>query len=85
MIRLRVDGLVWQQIEGEIVVLDTSASQYLALKGSGAALWHLLSEGTTRADLASALVERYGITADRAARDVDAFLASLEQRRLIDA
>lgn len=84
MIKLRIDELVWRTIEDEIVVLDTRASVYLTLKGSGAHLWPLLAAGAERDDLITTLIAKYGIPRERAARDVDTFLAGLTERQLLD-
>jgi hypothetical protein len=80
---LRTDDLDWREIDDEIVALDTRDSVYLAVQGSGALVWRLLAESTTRGRLVEALVERYGIDSTRATVDVDAFLATLNDRGLL--
>jgi hypothetical protein len=80
---LREDGLHWQEIDDEIVALDGQESVYLAVRGSGTVLWRLLAESTTRDGLVHGLVEKYGIDSPRAAADVDAFLATLNERGLL--
>ena len=85
VIKLRSVDLAWQVVDGEIVVLDTRSSLYLALKGSGAVLWPHLAEGSTRRHLVSVLAQEYGIPADRADRDVEAFVGSLTRRGLLSA
>ena len=83
--RLRTDGLTWHVAGEDVVVLDLHGSVYLKLNGSGRVLWELLVDETTEPDLAAALVERYGIELDRAAADVDAFIADLRERGLLVA
>ena len=80
---LRNDDLDWREIDDEIVVLDTRDAVYLAVHGSGAFVWRLLAESTTRDSLIEALVEKYGIDSTRATADVDAFLATLNDRGLL--
>jgi hypothetical protein len=82
-LRVRAQDLAWREINDEIVALDGKDSVYLALQGSGAVLWRLLANSTTRDGLVEALVDRYGIDATRATEDVDAFLASLNERGLL--
>lgn len=82
-LRLRSDGMSWRSVESEIVVLDQRDSSYLAVNQSGAALWPLLVEGATHAQLTSELADRFGIDRQRAAADVDAFLELLAQRDLL--
>jgi hypothetical protein len=80
---LRKHGLDWCQIDDEIVALDGQEAVYLAVEGSGALVWRLLAETATRDTLIEALVLTYGIDATRAAADVDAFLATLNERELL--
>jgi hypothetical protein len=84
-VRLRSDALEWREVEGEIVALDLQGSSYFAVNRAGAALWEALAGGTTREDLVSKLVTEFGIDRDGAARDVDAFLAALAERELLEA
>lgn len=83
-LRLREDEVVWQDVDDDLVVLDLRSSTYFKVNGTGALLWDLLREPTTRQDLVAALVSRYGIDEGRAASDVDAFIQSLNQRKLLD-
>lgn len=82
-LRLRADDMTWRSVESEIVVLDQRDSTYLAVNRTGSVLWPLLAEGATRAELAAALVERFGIEEARAATDVDAFVEFLAGRHLL--
>ena len=81
--RLRVEGLTWQRIDDDIVVLDLDGSSYLKLNASGAALWEALADGCDHDGLVSLLVERYEIASADADRDVRAFIANLEAADLL--
>jgi hypothetical protein len=81
--RLRSDDISWQVVGDDLVVLDLTGSMYLQLNGSGRTLWERLSSPCSAADLASALVDAYGIPADRAQADVDVFVAELRRRSLL--
>jgi hypothetical protein len=83
-VRLRLDDLTWQDLDGEIVVLDLQGSAYYQLNGSGALLWHRLLDGGDRADLEAALVERYEVDERQASNDVDAFITALTEARLLE-
>jgi DNA-binding GntR family transcriptional regulator len=80
---LRKDDLDWREIDDEIVVLDTRDAVYLSVQGSGALVWRLLAESATKDSLIEALVEKYGVDSTRATADVDAFLATLNDRGLL--
>jgi hypothetical protein len=81
--QLKQDGVSWHLVGDDIVVLDLNGSMYLKLSGSGRVLWERLAEPAEEADLSAALVDAYGIDADRAATDVAAFVADLRRRDLL--
>lgn len=84
MIKLRGEEVVWQGIDGEVVVLDLRASRYLTVNGSGAFLWQSLVDGASRQQLAAALTERYSVPGEQAERDVDSFVGGLAERGLLE-
>ena len=83
VIRLRDEKLEWREIDGEVVALDGQESEYLGVNRAGALLWPMLAGGTTREALVAQLSEEFGIEEARAAADVDAFVGSLAERRLL--
>lgn len=83
-LRLRADDVVWEDLDGSVVALDLRASAYFTLNGSGTVLWRRVVEGTTRDELARALVDRYGLAVDHARVEVDDFLAALAGRGLLE-
>lgn len=83
--RLRGEDLTWQEIDGELVILDLARSSYLTTNGTGAFLAKLLVTDHTVDDLAAALAAEYGITATEAREDVDTFVAELSRLELLDA
>jgi hypothetical protein len=84
-LRLRRETLAWREVEGHVVALDELGSQYFATNSSGSLLWEALAKGTTRDALVAKLVESYAIEPERAAADVDAFLAALSANGLLEA
>ena len=58
----------------------------VALEGSAAIIWRILSEGRglTRTALTAAVAERAGVTPDEVRTDVEAFLLSLREAALIE-
>jgi coenzyme PQQ synthesis protein D (PqqD) len=83
-LRLRSESLEWREIEDEVIAIDIRNSSYLSANGSGLVLWRELAEGTTRELLIERLAETFGIEIDRAAADVDHFLADLRSRGLLE-
>jgi hypothetical protein len=82
-LQLRAEGIRWREIEGELVAVDLSSSTYLGANASGLELWRALAEGADHDDLVSRLVDVFGIGRERAAQDVDAFLAVVSAKRLL--
>jgi hypothetical protein len=81
--RLRDEGLSWQDIDGETILLDLHSSTYFKTNKTGTHLLHLLVEDRDRSELVQALVDAYGLSMEQADLDVDAFLGHLSQRGLL--
>lgn len=81
--QLRQDGISWQEIDGELVVLDLERSVYLTTNVSGAFLTKLLVEEHSRDELVARLAEEFGVDDERAGADVDAFVEELSRRGLL--
>lgn len=81
--RLLTENLSWQELDGEIVVLDLGGSAYFRVNGSGALLWRKLADGENRPDLEQVLVDTYGLPSEQAASDVDTFLADVRSHGLL--
>jgi len=56
---------------------------YLAVNRTGAVIWRALDAGADRPDLIERVVQRFDVSPERAAADVDAFLADLASRDLL--
>lgn len=74
------EDVEWREIDGEITLLDLRASEYIGLNRTGSLLWLELAGGATRDHLVGLLVGRFGVTAERASADVDAYLQDLAGR-----
>jgi len=84
LVKLRSEGLTWQEIDGELVILDLKNSIYLTTNAAGAVLAKLLIQDRTVDDLSGALVEEFGIENEVAWRDTEAFVAQLKDKQLLD-
>jgi hypothetical protein len=83
-LRLRADDLTWRAIDGEVVAVDIASSVYLGANPAGALLWSMLAAGSCRDELASKLVETFGIDRARAESDVATFVQTLSARNLLE-
>ena len=82
-VQLCNERMEWRKVEGEIIALDLRENEYLAVNRAGVLLWETLVVGSTKEQLAGVLETAYGLEADRAAADVDAFLAVLTEKGLL--
>ena len=75
--------IAWRAIDGEAVLFDSVAGMMRQLNPVGTALWAQLEQQRTVEDLVAFVTQRYEVPADRAQADVQAFLASLLERKLL--
>lgn len=77
------EDLIWREIEGQVVVLDGRTWEYISVNETGRALWDLLVQGTTEDGLVAFLLDNYEVSPETAAADVEAFLATLRDKDLL--
>lgn len=82
-LRLRTEDIEWTEVEDAVVILDLRDSSYFSLNKTGAALWPVLVEGSTREQLITRLTERFAVDETTASRDVAAFIGSLAEHGLL--
>ena len=73
----RSEGLVTEEMDGGIVMLDPETDRYLRLNATGKLIWEALAEPATVGELAGELSERGGISRERAEADAAAFIEGL--------
>ena len=83
-LKLRTTGLTWHAVGSEVVVLDLDGAVYLKLNGSARVLWEALADPASLDQLATVLVDEFGIDDERASIDARAFVDELRRRRLLD-
>jgi hypothetical protein len=81
----RSDGVVFERMDEETLILDPEAGRYVRLNATGGLLWAVLERPTGVAALADRLVEEHGLEHARALRDVRAFVEDLRARGLVSA
>ena len=82
-VQVRDGAAVWREIDGEVVLLALDSSTYLGLNTTGAVLWPVMLEGTTRTEMVDVLTSQFDVTPQQAAADVDAFVAACHERKLL--
>lgn len=74
--------IVHEAVDGEVIAIDLGSGSYFSLAGSGPAIWALLAEGASEAELRDALVARFG-EGEAIGEDVATFLARLRENGLV--
>jgi len=67
----------------ETVILDLRSGVYFGLDPVGTEIWKLLSAGSSLADVCTALLDRYEVTAVQLESDVLKLASELQSRGLI--
>ena len=80
----RAEGISSATVQGDAVLLDTRRGKYYTLNPTGAAVWELLLEPRSLAELRTALVERFDVDAETLSGDLSDLLDDLRRHGLID-
>ena len=80
----RAERAIAQHIGDELILLDPTTEDFIALNEVGARIWTLLADVHDRNRLAAEIASEYAIGLDAAAEDLDGFLAELSQLGLIE-
>lgn len=82
--RIRSEGITWQEIDNELVILDMQTSTYQTTNVAGALLAKLLVEERSPEELAQALADEFDIDRETAAADVADFIEQLREKSLLE-
>lgn len=82
--RLVDSDISWAETDDGIVILNLRTSRYLTVNVTGRMLWNLLRNGATHQQLEEALIDAFGLSADRAREDTTAFLDTLREQGFVD-
>jgi len=82
-VRRLAQGLAWQLIEGEAVLLDLDHGRSLGLNETASVVWTLLSDHDDE-QIAAELVRRFDVTLNRARADVTRLVDQLRERGLVE-
>lgn len=77
--------LASKEIAGESVLLNLNTGDFFGLNDIAACVWSWLQEPRSLDELEALLTAEFEVDSERARADLAEFLASLEQRKLIEA
>ncbi len=83
------EGFVLGELGEQTIVIPVGAASndfngMVKLNDTGKFLWEKLQNEVTEQELAAALVEKYGIDAERATADVQDFIATLKKPGIVE-
>ena len=82
--KLNPFAVMAEEFDGTGLVFNPESNAAVSLNKTGVYLWNRLKEGATEAEMAAGLLEKYdGVTEEKAAADVKAFLENLRSRSLL--
>ncbi|MBQ7730784.1 MAG: PqqD family protein [Lentisphaeria bacterium] len=82
--KLNPFAVMAEQFDGTGLVFNPESNAAVSLNKTGVYLWNRLKAGASEAEMAAGLIERYdGVTEEKAAADVKAFLEELRSRSLL--
>lgn len=82
-------GYLLREVMDVAVILGIGSENYvpneiMSLNETGALLWRRLETGAEKRELVDAILKEYDTDAETAEKDVDAFLAQLREKALIE-
>lgn len=85
---VRNNQVVSRQIEGELIIVPVRSgvgdlNSLYTLNPVGSVLWEFMSEGHTVPEMVERVCDEFDVTAVQAQQDIEAFLISLIEEKLV--
>ena len=77
------DDVLFQELGGEAVLVNTGNGRYFGLNELGARIWQGLSAGDSMTKMLTAVLAEYDVVEDRLVADVSNFLDALQEAGLV--
>lgn len=80
------DGIVFESLQDELVLLNLHTGVYFGLNAVGARMWELIraNQTTPLNKVLAAMVDEYDVRPDRCTADLLTLVARLEENRLLE-
>jgi len=79
----RSEDYVFNEVDGEMVMMNIETGAYASLNETGKSIWNLLEEPKSVEELLPLLLEEYDIPEATAKQDLDTFVAKLVEQKII--
>jgi hypothetical protein len=77
--------IVHETVDGEVIAIDLANGSYYSLAGSGPAIWELVAQGASEAEIGTVLAGRFEAEESEISAAVTALLTQLQENGLIVA
>jgi len=79
-----IEGVFAQEVDGEMVLLDSQSKHYFGLDGVGRSIWDKLQTPQTLQAVYDAILEEYAVAPEVLRADLVTFIQSLHSHHLIE-
>jgi len=79
----RKGDLLFNTIDGEVVMLSIENSEYYGMDKVGSRIWELLEKPIRFTELIATLMEEYEVSEEQCREDTLAFLGKLTEKKLV--
>ena len=77
------DGVLFQELEGELVLLSMETGEYFSLNEVGAKIWVLITSDWSIPDILESFMNQFDASEEQLAGDIEVFLKHLLDHKLI--
>lgn len=81
-VSLSPDAL-FQEVNGELVILDLASEKYFGLDALGTRIWQLLNENQSLGEVKEIILSEYDVSQKQLDADINQLLDSLQQAGLV--
>ena len=82
--RVRInDDVLFQELQGEAVLLNLKSGVYFGLDPVGTRIWQLFAEHEVLSEVAQAVVTEYDVAEDKCSEDLLKLVEDLEKQDLV--
>src|SRR5437016_11829239 len=76
------EEVLFQELQGEAVLLNLKSGVYLGLDSVGTRIWNLLQQHRVLQEVRDAMLQEYEVSADQCERDLLRLVGEMEQQGL---
>ncbi len=80
----RKPGMLFNEIDGEVVMLSIENSEYYGMDKVGSRIWQLLENPMSFKDLVAKLMEEYEVTEEQCRQETLDFVKKMTEKKLLN-